>query len=83
MVHRDIKPENVMICERGGEYDFVKLLDFGIVKRIEDGVRIVPRRDRVLTRQLRLLGTPAYMPPERIGNPPTSMRGPMSMESVR
>ena len=69
MVHRDIKPENVMICERGGEYDFVKLLDFGIVKRIEEASEAYPDANRVLTRQVRLLGTPAYMPPERIGHP--------------
>ncbi len=69
MVHRDIKPENVMICERGGEYDFVKLLDFGIVKRIENATDAHPDASRVLTRQVRLLGTPAYMPPERIGHP--------------
>ena len=69
MVHRDIKPENVMICERGGEYDFVKLLDFGIVKRIENAPETHPDASRVLTRQVRLLGTPAYMPPERIGHP--------------
>ena len=69
MVHRDIKPENVMICERGGEYDFVKLLDFGIVKRIEPVPDAYPDAHRALTRQLRLLGTPTYMPPERIGHP--------------
>ncbi len=69
MVHRDIKPENVMICERGGEYDFVKLLDFGIVKRIEQVSDAYPDANRVLTRQVRLLGTPAYMAPERIGHP--------------
>ncbi len=68
MIHRDIKPENVMVCERGGEFDFVKLLDFGIVKRIEvAGAH--PKEARALTRQVRLLGTPAYMPPERIGAP--------------
>ncbi|MCC7327500.1 MAG: serine/threonine protein kinase [Burkholderiales bacterium] len=69
MVHRDIKPQNVMVCERGGEYDFVKLLDFGIVKRIEAVRDDHPDANRVLTRQVRLLGTPAYMPPERIGAP--------------
>ncbi len=69
MVHRDIKPENVMVCERGGEHDFVKLLDFGIVKRIEAAVGDYPDAGRALTRQVRLLGTPAYMPPERIGQP--------------
>ena len=69
MVHRDIKPENVMICERGGIYDFVKLLDFGIVKRIEAASTAYPDANRALTRQVRLLGTPAYMAPERIARP--------------
>ncbi len=69
MIHRDIKPENVMICERGGEFDFVKLLDFGIVKRTEIGRDAHPDERRALTRQVRLLGTPAYMAPERIGAP--------------
>ena len=69
MIHRDIKPENVMVCERGGEYDFVKLLDFGIVKRIEAAADDHPDARRALTKQLRVLGTPAYMPPERIGHP--------------
>jgi serine/threonine-protein kinase len=69
MIHRDIKPENVMVCERGGEYDFVKLLDFGIVKRIEAAAGEYPDAKRALTRQVRLLGTPAYMAPERIGAP--------------
>ncbi len=79
MVHRDIKPANVMICERGGEYDLVKLLDFGIVRRIEEVSEAHPDANRNLTRQMRLLGTPAFMPPERIGHPSTSTRGPMYM----
>jgi tRNA A-37 threonylcarbamoyl transferase component Bud32 len=70
MVHRDVKPDNVMLTERGGEYDFVKLLDFGIVKRVANGGAALSRDDeRTLTKQLRLLGTPAYMAPERIGHP--------------
>lgn len=59
IVHRDIKPENVMTCMRGGEYDVVKLLDFGLVKSLADHV------SRDITRQVRVLGTPAYMAPER------------------
>jgi eukaryotic-like serine/threonine-protein kinase len=69
MVHRDVKPQNVMLCERGGVGDFVKLIDFGIVKRIEAVADDHPDADRALTRQVRLLGTPAYMAPERIGTP--------------
>jgi hypothetical protein len=63
LVHRDIKPANVMLCRRGGEHDVVKVLDFGLVK----DTRSPHTRD--LTRALRVLGTPAYMAPERIEQP--------------
>jgi eukaryotic-like serine/threonine-protein kinase len=63
LIHRDIKPANVMVCERGGESDVVKVLDFGLVK----DVRATDTRD--ITQYARLLGTPTYMAPERIRNP--------------
>ncbi len=63
LVHRDVKPENLMICRRGEEADVVKILDFGMVKRV-DSVH-----SRNLTRGLRILGTPLYMAPERLRNP--------------
>ncbi|MCX8113965.1 MAG: serine/threonine protein kinase, partial [Burkholderiaceae bacterium] len=63
LIHRDIKPANVMLCRRGGEHDVVKVLDFGLVK----DTRTEATRD--LTRALRVLGTPAYMAPERIEHP--------------
>ena len=63
LVHRDVKPENIMACSRGGEYDVVKILDFGLVKNVAEP------HSRDLTRSLRILGTPLYMAPERIRNP--------------
>ena len=63
LVHRDIKPANVMVCERGGESDVVKVLDFGLVKDMH------ATEVRDITQYARLLGTPAYMAPERIRNP--------------
>jgi serine/threonine-protein kinase len=63
LVHRDIKPENVMVCRYGGIFDFVKILDFGLVKNISQ------QHSRDLTRNLRILGTPLYMAPERLRNP--------------
>jgi serine/threonine-protein kinase len=63
IVHRDIKPENIMICRRGEEPDVVKILDFGMVKRMDSA------HSRNLTRGLRILGTPLYMAPERLQNP--------------
>ena len=63
LVHRDIKPENLMICMHGGEYDVVKILDFGLVKNVAEP------HTRDLTRALKILGTPLYMAPERFRSP--------------
>src|SRR6185503_5052956 len=37
LVHRDVKPANLMICDRGGVPDTVKVLDFGLVKEVAGG----------------------------------------------
>ncbi len=58
LVHRDIKPANIHACRLGGEHDFVKVLDFGLVK--EQGTH----GDTQLTVDGLTTGTPAYMPPE-------------------
>jgi serine/threonine-protein kinase len=62
LVHRDIKPANLFICTYGGEYDFVKVLDFGIAGRTQ---HLVETGALGLTRDNVLLGTPAYIAPEQ------------------
>ncbi len=61
LVHRDIKPANIMLNRRGGEPDVVKVLDFGLVKAVEDG----PASQETGG----LSGTPLYMSPESIQSP--------------
>ena len=62
LVHRDIKPANLFVCRYGGEYDFVKVLDFGIVKRAHE---VIETGAVDLTRADVLPGTPAYLAPEQ------------------
>jgi hypothetical protein len=63
LVHRDIKPANIMLNRRGGQPDVVKVLDFGLVKALED------QRQAGLTQNASLTGTPLYMSPEAIQMP--------------
>ncbi len=61
LIHRDIKPQNLFICKLGLEYDFLKVLDFGIVKyREEENVD--------LTQAGEFLGSPTCTAPEMILN---------------
>ncbi|MCR4415227.1 MAG: serine/threonine protein kinase [Thermoguttaceae bacterium] len=59
LVHRDIKPANIFVAQRGGVYDVVKLLDFGLVKPIADDLPMD------LTTEGAITGSPLYMSPEQ------------------
>ncbi len=58
VVHRDLKPSNLMIAKGDGDEDVVKVLDFGLVKLME--------QDQALTRENLILGSPHCMSPEQI-----------------
>lgn len=60
LIHRDIKPSNLLTCRLGPDYDFVKVLDFGLVAL--RGARFDGATE--LTVEGQTAGTPAFMPPE-------------------
>jgi serine/threonine-protein kinase len=65
LIHRDLKPANVFLCDRGGQRDVVKVLDFGLVKERKppEGAAVHQTDVNVL------IGTPAYLSPEAIVSP--------------
>lgn len=65
LVHRDIKPENIMRCVRGNDPDFIKVLDFGLVKDVATSA------ETKLTNQGAIAGTPLYISPEAVLAPET------------
>ncbi len=60
LVHRDVKPANIFVCRYGSDFDFVKVLDFGLVKKQKIA------EDQTLTQQGHLIGTPAFLAPETL-----------------
>jgi hypothetical protein len=67
IIHRDLKSENVVLTVKGGDPDFVKVLDFGICKQI----------DSVSSSQTTpgmVMGSPDYMAPEQAAGAPADMK---------
>src|SRR5208337_3872534 len=59
LIHRDIKPANILLTRRGGVYDVVKVLDFGLVK-----AQHLRPTDEFIAKAV--VGTPHFMSPEAV-----------------
>ena len=61
VIHRDLKPANIFLVRHGDESDYVKLLDFGLVKEVGEH-----KAEEQLTQTGLFMGSPKYMAPEQI-----------------
>ncbi|MGH9399267.1 MAG: CHASE domain-containing protein, partial [Thermoanaerobaculia bacterium] len=75
LIHRDIKPANLMTCVVGGIPDFLKVLDFGLVKDLgaveapSSSALAPPQAPVAVSQDGSLLGTPLYLAPEGVTSP--------------
>ncbi len=60
LIHRDIKPANIILCQRGLDYDVIKVLDFGLVKSMGHG-KVIPEEVSI---KGQVFGTAGFMAPE-------------------
>ena len=63
LIHRDIKPAKIYLCRRGGILDFVKVLDFGLVRQVGSASDVTASSADIV------VGTPLYLSPEAILKP--------------
>lgn len=71
LIHRDIKPSNLMICQRGGVPDFLKVMDFGLVKSVVGRPEALAVTESASSH---IVGTPLYLAPEAISGAPVDAR---------
>lgn len=68
VIHRDIKPSNIILCNTPERPDFVKIVDFGIAKVLDDPEQVG------LTRSGDIVGSPQFMSPEQCQDLPLDPR---------
>jgi serine/threonine protein kinase len=71
LIHRDVKPGNILVVDRGGIADLVKVVDFGLVKDIGSAAQGRATSEPALTMANAITGTPLYMAPEALIAPET------------
>jgi serine/threonine protein kinase len=67
IIHRDLKSANIVLIDRAGESDFVKVLDFGICKHFDD-------ESTLKTTPGLVMGSPDYMAPEQAAGAPADVK---------